>query len=218
MTQHCLVSACKEGSSCTPFRNFCPTEDWYFVASSSVCTPNSEKCLWVVQCYAEENDGTRPLSSLADTQARQDQQTKIAGVLTTTWKKRRHYERSSWFAGATQILHWLQEIKQLPPALLNCLPPLLSWLLPAWFLGLGALFSLISNTTCRTQILYCGASGVSRVRSGKVSKAHQAINRSPFFNKQELVEGQQRHVWEFYFAPGTSVSSFLDNTFLFPPS
>lgn len=111
-------------------------------------------------------------------------QTKIPGVLTTTWKKRRHYERNSWFAGATHILQWLQEIKQLPPALPNCLPHLLSWQLPAGFLGPGALLSLIPTTTCGTQaLLYCGVLSGSGVSSEKVPKAHQAINTAPFFKQ-----------------------------------
>lgn len=109
-------------------------------------------------------------------------QTKIPDVSTTTWKKIRHYERSSWFARATQILHQLQEIKQLPPALPKRLPQTRSWLLLAGFLGLGALFSLIP--TYGTQVLFCcGAVSGSRVSSGKVPKAHQAINTAQFFKQ-----------------------------------
>lgn len=37
-----------------------------------------------------------------------------------------------------------------------------------------------------------------------------------FQNKQELVEDQQRQAWEFYFVPGTNVSSSLDKTCLLP--
>lgn len=71
-----LVSARKAALAHHLEQSFCLTEGWHFVPSSSACIPNSVKCLWVVQCHIEENDRTRPLSSLANTQAHHDQQLK----------------------------------------------------------------------------------------------------------------------------------------------
>lgn len=119
MTPHCLVSVCKEGSSCHHLeQHFCLTEDWRFVASTSIfffmalsCTVSHRGKWW--------NRRSELISRHSGTWGRTTQP-KIYGMSTTVLKKSRHYEMCHWLsAAATQVLHQMQELRQLPPALPN---------------------------------------------------------------------------------------------------
>lgn len=127
---------------------------------------------------------------------------------------------SSWLsAAATQVLHQMQELRQLPPALPNQVYHISQagyCHLDSWGLELCFPRSLPPPVGCKhfCAVWLLVALDLAQEMVPRTTRQQRQLHLQ---NKQGLVEGQQRQVWEFYSVPGTSVSSSLDKTFLLSP-